>query len=343
MKDFINITKGGETMYCLGGIDIGGTTSSACLGFGNEDKVNIIKKQEIPTTQNPQKTLFKLMNLLENMLKAESKQTLNSIGISCGGPLSSDKGILFSPSMLPGWEMFDIVSPLKKKFNVPVYLQNDANACVYAEWKWGAGKGKKNMAFLTFGTGLGSGLILNEKLYSGTNDMAGEIGHIRLENDGPVGYSKAGSLEGFCGGGNIPKLASQLVKHKNKETLENSFIKNYNLKDITAKDIGEAAQKGDPLALEVFEVVANKLGEGLSVLVDILNLELIVLGGIYTRQRDIIEPIMMKKLKEETIPRSLSVCNVVPSRLEENIGSYGSISVALLALKYDNRKNVNIT
>ena len=102
------------------------------------------------------------------------------------------------PPNLLGWNDVKITEMLKKHYGVPAKLQNDANACAIAEWKFGAGKGSNNMIFLTFGTGLGAGLILDGRLYTGTNDNAGEIGHTRLDRFGPVGYGKTGAFEGFA-------------------------------------------------------------------------------------------------------------------------------------------------
>lgn len=114
-------------------------------------------------------------NTPENIVKAVKKLGANNaIGISCGGPLDSKKGIIMSPPNLPGWDNIEIVKILEGKFSVPVGIQNDANACALAEWKYGAGRDCDNMVFLTFGTGMGAGLILDGRLYSGTNDMAGE-------------------------------------------------------------------------------------------------------------------------------------------------------------------------
>lgn len=94
----------------------------------------------------------------------------------------------------PGWDQIPIADLLREEFGIPVFLKNDADACALAEWKLGAGKGAKNMAFFTFGTGMGAGLILNGELYTGACDMAGEIGHVRMANYGPVGYGKVGSV-----------------------------------------------------------------------------------------------------------------------------------------------------
>lgn len=157
------------------------------------------------------------------------------------------------------------------------YIQNDANACAMAEWKYGAGKGTDNMIFLTFGTGLGAGLILDGKLYSGTNGMAGEVGHIRLSEEGPVGFGKEGSFEGFCSGGGIKKLCELMAKEaEQKETLEV-------MTGITAADVFRKATEGNPFALSVVERCAKYLGRGLAILVDILNPERIVIGSIFVR------------------------------------------------------------
>ena len=128
---------------------------------------------------------------------------ISAIGISCGGPLNSKKGVILSPPNLPGWDNIEIVNIIKDRLDVPAKLQNDANACALAEWKYGAGRGSNNMIFLTFGTGFGAGLILDGRLYNGVNCMSGEIGHVRLTEYGPVGYGKAGSCEGYCSGGGI--------------------------------------------------------------------------------------------------------------------------------------------
>ena len=116
-----------------------------------------------------------------------SQQTA-AVGISCGGPLDSKKGLILSPPNLPGWDNVPVTKLLSEALQVPAFLQNDADACAIAEWRFGAGQGCENMVFLTFGTGLGAGLILNGKLYQGASGMAGEVGHLRLFDNGHIGY-----------------------------------------------------------------------------------------------------------------------------------------------------------
>lgn len=137
-------------------------------------------------------------------------------GISCGGPLDSKTGVILSPPNLPGWDHIEITRHFTETLGVPARLINDANASALAEWKYGAGVGTQNMIFLTFGTGLGAGLVLNGALFEGTNGMAGEIGHMRLAAFGPSGYGKCGSFEGFCSGAGIAELARGFAR----ETLQ---------------------------------------------------------------------------------------------------------------------------
>ena len=164
------------------GIDIGGTKCAVVLG----DEKQIVKKIRFDTTSRDE-TIDNIINAVDSMGKADA------IGISCGGPLDSKRGIIMSPPNLPEWDDVHIVDMLTERFGIPAYLCNDANACALAEWKYGAGRGTENMVFLTFGTGLGAGLILGGRLYEGTSGMAGEVGHVRLSQFGPVGYGKMGS------------------------------------------------------------------------------------------------------------------------------------------------------
>lgn len=302
------------------GIDIGGTKCALVLG---DDDGKIVKKVGFETLSCDE-TIKKFIEIGHEM--GEFK----AIGISCGGPLDSKAGIIMSPPNLVGWDNIPICEILHKEFNVPVYLCNDANASALAEWKFGAGRGTKNMVFLTFGTGLGAGLILDGKLYSGTNDMAGEVGHIRLESFGPVGYGKSGSFEGFCSGGGIKELGRILAIEKFQQGEKVSYCKDISLLDsITAKDIADKASDGDELAKKVYEICGLQLGRGLAVIVDILNPERIVIGSIFQRSENLLREYMEKTLKEESLNLARKVCEIVPAELKEELGDKAAISVAM--------------
>jgi glucokinase len=323
----------------IAGIDIGGTKCSISLGKMTSNGVELITKSIFPTQPAPDKTISKILSTLEKLNnKISPGQNPEAIGISCGGPLDIENGLVLSPPNLPEWTHVDLFSPIQKMFPVPIGLQNDANACALAEWKWGAGKGCKNLIFLTFGTGMGAGLILNGKLYTGSNDMAGEIGHIRMADTGPMGYGKPGSFEGFCSGGGIADLAREMARTKIAQGIQPSFCKSLDdLAEVSAETVGAAAQNGDPLALEVYSIVAKKLGLGLAILVDILNPERIIIGSIYQRQQALLEKEVMNVLRQEAHPVSLAVCQVVPSSFGEQVGDLASLSVAMTMLENGSR------
>jgi glucokinase len=269
-----------------------------------------------------------IINILE--FQQTDIRTVSSIGISCGGPLDSKTGVILSPPNLPGWDEISIVELFRKKFNIPTSIQNDANAGALAEWKFGVGKGFRNIIFLTFGTGLGAGLILDGRLYSGTNDMAGEVGHIRLENIGPVGYGKSGSFEGFCSGGGIAQLAQLKVREKLQMGQAVSFCKNMqDIEMLNAQVVADAARKGDTLAKEIYNLCGTYFGKGLSILIDILNPELIIIGSIFVRSGDLLLPAIKRKLEEESLLLSNKVCRIVPAGLGEKVGDYAALSVAI--------------
>jgi glucokinase len=319
----------------LAGIDIGGTKCAVSLGLQRPDGAGVLLagKERFPTPDTPEAAITNLIAALDRLLDKEGDTAPAAIGISCGGPLDSKTGIIWSPPNLPGWDGIDIVSPFRERYGVSVALQNDANACALAEWKWGAGAGCANMVFLTFGTGLGAGLILGGRLYAGASDMAGEVGHVRLSKDGPIGFGKPGSFEGYCSGGGIARLAQSVALSMLQAGKGPDFCPSYDkLPLLSAKIVGEAAQAGDPVALDIYRQVGTRMGQGLAILIDILNPERIVIGSIYARQRELLEPHIHEVLKREALEASLKVCSIVPAGLGEKIGDFAGMSVALYAL-----------
>ena len=263
-----------------------------------------------------------------------------AIGISCGGPLDSEKGVIMSPPNLPGWDDVPIVKILQEAFEIPTFLQNDADAGALAEWKFGAGMGTKNMVFLTFGTGMGAGLILNGALYSGACGCAGEVGHIRLTNCGPIGYGKEGSFEGFCSGGGIAQLGQMYAR----ELLQKGQIPSYcsctqMLETITAKAIAESANEGHADAIHVYRRCGQMLGKGLSILVDLLNPEKIIIGSIFARSEHLLRAEMQQVMEKECLAMNASACKIVPAALGESIGDIAALSVAINGLAGKGRKD----
>lgn len=306
-------------MFMIIGIDIGGTKCAVIQG----DKTGKILDKIVFKTTNFQDTYSKIFQTLQSLPPFES------VGISCGGPLDEEQGVILSPPNLPDWDKVHIIDDVTKKFNVPCKMRNDANACALAEHKFGAGVGYKNCIFLTFGTGMGAGFILDGKLYSGTNGNAGEIGHIRMAKNGPLGFHKFGSFEGFCSGQGLKQLGEIYLKKAQQKGITPSYA---HIKDFTAKELADCARAGDTTAKKVFEKCGVMLGKGLSILVDVLNPQRIILGSVYVRCIDLLEKPMMKVLKKECLSVSLQCCQVVPACLGESIGDMASLAVAIEAL-----------
>lgn len=306
------------------GVDIGGTKCAVVLG----DETRIVKKIKFQTT-TCEETLKNIVGAIKEIGEGDA------IGISCGGPLDIQKGLILSPPNLPDWDRIPIVETLSEEFGVPAYLCNDANACALAEWKYGAGSGTKNMVFLTFGTGLGAGLILDGRLYNGTNGMAGEVGHIRLCDHGPVGYGKAGSLEGFCSGNGLAQIGRELALEQLQIGKTLPYCQSVSeLENINAKLLADYANQGDPIALEAYRICGEMLGKGLAIIVDLLNPEVIVIGSVFQRAENLLRKHMEVCLNKEALGLSNSVCRVLPAKLGESIGDYAALSVAFEGINF---------
>ena len=318
------------------GVDIGGTKTAVITGRAGPEGLRVLGRRAFPTEPSSlswRETLRAVCEESRRLLAeagADPAGCPAAVGVSCGGPLDSREGLILSPPNLPGWDRVPVASELADALGCPVFLQNDANACALAEWRYGAGAGTRNMVFLTFGTGMGGGLILDGRLYEGTNDLGGEVGHIRLAEDGPEGYGKRGSFEGFSSGGGIANYARERARGELAAGRAVAFCPDpSDLDSVTARTVGEAAEAGDVLAAEILAVSGRWLGRGLSILIDILNPQRIVIGGIFVRCRPFLQAAMEAEIAREALPGAASVCHVVAARLGESIGDFAALSVAV--------------
>jgi len=318
------------------GIDIGGTKCAVTSGtFDEKEKASITNKSVIatPKTAHYSDVLGTLADFISNLAN-ESGEKIDAIGVSCGSPMDSKNGIIMSPPNLPGWDNVEVVKYYETKFNVPCALLNDANACALAEHRYGAGRGYSNVVFLTFGTGMGAGLILDGKLYEGTNGLSGEVGHVRVAEAGPVGYGKAGSYEGFCSGGGIAQIGRMKALECFQTGIAPSICPSMSeLDKINAKDIAELAAAGDALALEIYYICAKKLGLGLSILIDLLNPETIIIGSIFQRSESLLRNAAMAVIESEALEISRKSCKIVPSELGDALGDYAALVIAQTAIE----------
>ncbi len=305
------------------GMDIGGTKCAVVISEENANKITDKIRFETDVKRGWKAIVDELISSSRKLLERNgiSCENVVACGVSCGGPLNCDTGVIMCPPNLPDWDNVPLADIVKNELGIPCKVRNDADACALAEWQFGAGKGTKNMIFLTFGTGMGAGLILDGRLYSGTNGTAGEVGHIRLDSQGPEGYGKFGSFEGFCSGGGIARMGKDMLEIYNGSTI----IPRDN---VTAKTIAEAAANGDRLANAIYKRCGEKLGLGLSILIDILNPERIVIGSIFQRSGHLLVDSMNNVIKNEALSVSAECCEIVPALLGDEIGDFAAIGVA---------------
>lgn len=290
-------------------VDIGALKLSVSIG---DFSANIIENNVFKTPLTYEALKSRVFHYIEEYLKTYK---VEAIGIVCSGLVDTDEGIIISPPNIPWLSNSPICKDFYEKFYIPTFLENDANACAYAEWKWGNGKNHNNIIFVMFGSGLGAGLILNGKIYRGAKGLSGEIGHIRLNDEGPYCYKKHGSFESFCSGVGIAKMYSQ--KYTNK---------------LTAREISNRAKEGDPKALDIIFESATYLGKGLAMLVDFLNPECIIISNIYTRSEELFKDRVLQMIKREALEESTKDLLVLPSALKETLGDKSALGVALNGL-----------
>ena len=312
----------------LVGVDIGGTKTAVVL---SRTPPVVLWREEFATRPGlgPQHALDTIATLIERGLETLNTQP-SAIGISCGGPLDPAAGVIQQPPNLLTWKNVQIASLLRSRFGVRCALENDANAGAIAEQRYGAGQGCDHLIFLTLGTGLGAGLILNRRLYRGATAMAGEIGHVRLSSDGPSGYGKAGSVEGWASGGGMAQHAEAAVRlamqRSEATTLTDAFP------NVSARDVGEALLSGDALAARIVHATGERLGDALAILVDILNPQRIIVGGLALRLGEHLLAPARARLLQEALWRSASACTIVRAALGEQIGDVAALCIASDAL-----------
>jgi glucokinase len=312
------------------GVDLGGTKTAIVI---SEAPPAVLARVEFPTLpeQGPQPAISRILEAIQRLLAQHGcgAPAIRAIGVSCGSPLDRKRGVIQSPPNMATWVDVPIRQILAERFGVPCMVENDANAGAVAEHRYGGGRGVQHMVFLTLGTGLGAGIIVHGRVYHGAEDSAGEIGHVRLTPTGPVGYNKAGSVEGWASGGGMARLAAHMVEiaeQRGESTILTDLKK---AGTLTAKDVAEAAQAGDKLASRVISISGRRLGQTIAILIDVLNPQRIVLGGLARRfGSKLLDPMRMV-VKREALPQALRDCEIVPSALEDQIGDVAALCVAM--------------
>lgn len=310
--------------YILG-LDIGGTKTAMVLGTLNAE---VVARDEISTPakadfETAMQIICAAIDEFLQQLNISGSQAPQAISISIGGPLNIEEGILHSPPHLAAWGQAALKRYLHERFHLPVFLEHDGNAGALAEYYFGAGRGARNLIFLTMGTGLGAGLILNGAIYHGATDSAGEVGHIRLAEEGPTEYGKVGSWEAFACGAGIVKLG--YLRNPQEFPLT-----------TTTSDIVRRALAGDPPALDLIHEVGLWMGKGLAILVDLLNPEVIIIGTLGVLLGDLVFAPAREVLEREALSISNRACKILPAQLGSSLMDIGCLMAAFDA--YRNHK-----
>jgi glucokinase len=303
------------------GVDVGGTKTAVILSARPPESLGRIEFATLPE-QGPERALEKIIESAQHLL-SEHRVGVKAVGVSCGSPLDRVQGVIHAPPNLSTWLNVPIRRLLEQAFEAPCRVENDANAGAVAEHRFGAGVGVEHMVFLTLGTGLGAGIIANGSIYLGASGDAGEIGHVRLSVSGPVGYHKAGSVEGWSSGGGIAQLAGRVLAQSTQPSSLRAVGK------ITARDVGMAAEAGDAVARRILRSSGERLGQTMALLMDVINPQRIVLGGLAWRLGEHLLGPMRRMMAREALPQTLRACEVVPAALGEKIGDVAAMCVAM--------------
>ena len=307
------------------GVDIGGT-KVACVLANTEGRILARQWQPTRATEGWQAVVRRTFEMTERVLQGVPRQQVRGIGISCGGPLDSQRGIVYSPPNLPGWDAIPLKRLFEERFRLPARLENDANATALAEHRFGAGRGTRHMVFMTWGTGIGGGLIVDGRLYRGTNDLAGEIGHTTVLLDGPLcGCGKRGCLEALASGPSIARRARELAD----ESPESLVWQRTAPEAVTAQHVVEAAIAGDTFARFVLAEAATYMGIGIGNVVQVLNPERVVLGTIAVKAGELVLEPLRRALAVHAWGRVREVLQVVPAELGDRAQDLAAICLWL--------------
>lgn len=307
------------------GVDLGGTN----LKVGAvSTKGEVFCSAEMPSDVKDGRPalLKKILNAIEETRHKVKGKRLSGICLGVPGIITPETGTVIQSPNLTGWVNFNIKNVLADKLAWPLYVENDANAFSLGEGWVGAAAGIRNFCCLTLGTGVGGGIVLNGNLWHGVDGFAGEIGHIVVEPDGvPCACGSWGCLERYASASALVRMAKEGKDDKSAVRL----LKSCGVDGLSAKAIAELARQGDLFCISLFKRLARYLGIGMAGVVNLLNIEMIVIGGGLSKASDL----FLTSAREEMLKRSFKVpgqgVKVVPAKLGDNGGIIGAAYIAL--------------
>lgn len=317
------------------GIDIGGTKLATVVA---DSTGHILSKVRKPTfaERGPAYALQLLFDMVHETVELANldQNSISAIGVSCGGPLDTKTGVVYSPPNLPGWDALPLKAKLESEFGMPVTVENDANASALAEYRFGGGRGYDMLLYMTMSTGIGGGIVIDGQIYHGANDSAGEVGHQILLPDGPpCGCGKRGCLEALCSGPAIARRAQAAIRKQietgKTATTELLTRADGRIETVKSEHVLAAARTGDPLALQLVDETAYYMGWGIANLVNILNPDIVLLGTIAIAAGDLLLNPIRKTVAEFAMARPVEAVKIEPAQLGEALGDLAAIALVV--------------
>lgn len=305
------------------GFDLGGTNmGSALVGLDGE----LIYQNDCATLAHEpsENVIARMKNLIKDCFEKAREKNLNILSIGMGSPgvIDTEKGIIINSPNIPDWNNIEIVDVMNKEFNVPCAIDNDVRVAAMGEYQFGAGKGYKNILCIAIGTGIGGGIILDGKLMRGPTFSMGEIGHLTLKKDGPkCGCGNYGCMEALGSSTAIIREAKKAIDNNESDILKTLMEES---KELSTYIVAQAAEKGDKKALEIITQAAEWVGIGLAGVVNLINPEIIIIGGGVSLAGDIIFNPIINEIKKRSLKIPGQFVKVVPASLGDFAGMVGA-------------------
>ena len=309
------------------GIDLGGTKILVLIADASGQ---IVATTRTPTLaeKGPASIIGRIVDIVRDAAKEAGTDaaSLSAIGVSAPGPIDSDLGVITDPPNLPGWHNVPLSRVLSERLGAPALLENDANCGAVGEHNFGAGRGYKDMIFITLSTGIGGGIIVDNELYVGASGAAGEVGHIGVSVDGPVcGAGHVGCLEAFASGTAIAARAHELIAAgglpRTARLAEQS-------PPVSAATVYQASQQGEVEAAEIIATAGRYIGIGLASIINAFNPQAIVIGGGLTNMGEAILGPAVATARARSFHQSFMDVRIVEGELGERAAALGALAVA---------------
>jgi len=314
------------------GVDLGGTNIVSLL-MSRDSKILARDTRRSLVKEGKERTISQIVTSVREILREGERlkvfsKSILGVGIGSPGPLNTKEGVIHFAPNFPGWIEVPLMQILRDELNLPIFLENDANAAALGEWWLGAGKGVDNLVLLTLGTGIGGGIIIEGEVLHGAWDTAAEIGHMIIHEGGlTCGCGKQGCLEAYASATGVVKRTLAAIE-KGEKTLLINLVEN-RLEDITCELIFKTAEKGDSLAKWIVEETARYLGIGIASIVNIINPEMVILSGGMIAAGDTLFKPVRKYAQENALAAAIKEVKIVPAALGGNAGAIGAAATVL--------------